>query len=88
MIFLSYFKRSAAFAVNSSQLENLKSQIIEKTYENCLYLNSMENKYLAIESDIKLCLSNGTFWDNYALSKSVGDGHCMLHSVISVLFYL
>ena len=32
-------------------------------------------------------LSSGDFWKMYEINKSPGDGHCLLHSIISSLFY-
>ena len=32
---------------------------------------------------VESCANDGTFWDVYQVRKSLGDGHCILYSVIS-----
>ena len=35
---------------------------------------------------IENALSNGSFWFYYETNKSPADGHCLLHSVVSVWY--
>ena len=49
-----------------------------------------ENVDLAIRSclyDVTSLLENGIFWEKYKINRSPGDGHCLLHSIISSMAF-
>ena len=45
--------------------------------------DSKSNDFVESSFDAKTIINSNTFWSTYKVSKSKGDGHCLIHSIIS-----
>ena len=69
--------------VNIGSKNMLPIQLLSNNqhFDNCGKAVSNENNQFV--RDINNTINSQRFWSTYKISKSIGDGHCLIHSIIS-----